>query len=215
MKKIVFVLLITLLSSPGLKAQTWNEWFNQSSTQKKYLKQQIIALKVYINYAKEGYKIAKEGLGTIGKLSRGEFDLHSSFFNSLKLVNPSVKNYGRVRDIISIQVHIASGWETLRSKINSSHHLSTVEKDYLIKVYRKLRADCEDLLEELIIVVSDQMIEMTDSERIKRIDLIHQDMVDKMSFYESFTADIKILMASRAREENQVKDSRLRNGLNK
>lgn len=214
MKKTVFVLLIMLLSNPGLKAQTWDEWFNQSSTQKKYLKQQIIALQVYINYAKEGYKIAKEGLSTIGKLSKGEFDLHNSFFNSLKIVNPSVKNYGRVREIISIQVHIVSGWEALRSKVNSSHHLSASEKDYLIKVYQKLIADCENVLEELITVVSNQSMEMTDSERIERIDVIHRDMVDKMSFYENFTADTKMLIANRAREENQVKDSRLRNGLN-
>lgn len=45
------------------EAQTFDEWFRQKKTQKKYLVQQIAALKVYLGYLKEGYEIAQKGMG--------------------------------------------------------------------------------------------------------------------------------------------------------
>jgi len=83
MRKIIFIGLMLFLSAGNIHAQTFSEWFRQKKTQKKYLLQQIAALQVYIGYAQKGYRIAKEGLTTIGGFTKGEFDLHSDFINSL------------------------------------------------------------------------------------------------------------------------------------
>ena len=51
---------------------------------------QIAKLEIYIIDLEKGYKIAREGLTTIGEIKKGEFNLHSLFFSSLESVNPVV-----------------------------------------------------------------------------------------------------------------------------
>ncbi len=58
MKRLFPLVLFALLHSSGTKAQTFDEWFRQSATQKKYLLQQIAGLQVYIGYVQKGYSIA-------------------------------------------------------------------------------------------------------------------------------------------------------------
>ncbi|MBN9284125.1 hypothetical protein [Flavobacterium sp. 40-81] len=205
---------MNLWSGIGLKAQTWNEWFNQNATQKKYLKQQIAALQVYINYGKEGYKIAKEGLSTIGNMSRGEFNLHEDYFTSLKNVNPRIKNYQKVDDIITLQVRILSGYQQLRPKINQSDLFTSSERAYLNGVYTRLLAHSDKTLDELLMVITDQKLEMTDEQRISRVDNLHREMQNHFGFFQSFTKENQIMVVARLKEKNEAGNSRVWQGIN-
>ncbi len=71
---------MVLISVEVCDAQTFDEWFKQQETQKKYLIQQIAALQVYTGYVQKGYSVAKKGLATIGSIKEGDFNLHSNFF---------------------------------------------------------------------------------------------------------------------------------------
>src|SRR5260221_4860823 len=104
--KMIFIILSLFVCIQAGHAQTYDEWFRQKKTQKKYLLQQIAALQVYIDYAKKGYDIASKGLNTIRDIKNGDFNLHRDFFGSLKQVNPKIKKYAKVADIIAYQVSI-------------------------------------------------------------------------------------------------------------
>lgn len=214
MKKIVFVLFTVLLTNFGVKAQTWSEWFNQKSTQKKYLIQQIAALRVYADFARDGYKIAKVGLNTIGDLSRGEFNLHEDYFTSLKNVNPKIRSYHRVPEIIDLQIRISNGYGQIRTEINQSNAFTTTDRDYITGVYSRLITECEKTIGELLAVVSDYKLEMTDEQRINRIDQIFMDMQQHYGFYQSFTNGNKMLHVARSKEQKEVQNSRTWNGIN-
>jgi hypothetical protein len=73
-KSIIFMLL--LLTSSLCQGQNFREWFRQNATQKNYLIEQIAHFKLYLELTEKGYKIAKEGLTTIGEIKNGEFNLH-------------------------------------------------------------------------------------------------------------------------------------------
>lgn len=90
MKKIFLVVLFNALITGNLQAQ---------AKQQRMLLEQIAALKVYIGYAQKGYSAVKKGLNTIGDFKRGEFNLHTDYLNSLKVVNPKIKKYARVTEI--------------------------------------------------------------------------------------------------------------------
>ena len=124
MKKTLLFLLLLASASGSLQAQTFAEWFQQKKRQKKYLLQQIAALQIYVGYAQKGYQIAKEGLTTIGGFTRGEFNLHSDYFHSLKTVNPEIRKYAKVADIIALQVKIVQNYNTTYRRINSSNAFS-------------------------------------------------------------------------------------------
>lgn len=213
MKKILLFLLLFVSAAGSLQAQTFAEWFQQKKTEKKYLLQQIAALQVYIGYAKKGYKLAKEGLNTIGGFTRVEFNLHTDYFNSLKTVNPEIKRYAKIADIIALQIKIVQNYNRTHRRLNSSDAFADDELAYISRVFNRLLSDCDKTLDELIAITTDGKLEMKDDERMKRIDQLYLDMQDKYTFSQSFSNEAKSLAASRIKDKADVQTIRVLQGI--
>ncbi len=211
--KRLFILVLFVILSSGTKAQTFAEWFHQSATQKKYLLQQIAGLQLYIGYIQKGYSIAKQGLNTISYIKHGEFNLHKDYFNSLKEVNPKIKNYSKVADIILLQMNIVKVYKEAARQIKQSKSFSASEITYINSVFERLLDDCTKTIDELITVTTSGQLEMKDDERLKRIDRLYNDMQTNYVFVQSFSDEAKLLAASRTREQNNIQSSRIINGL--
>src|ERR1700733_2955929 len=107
--------IVLLLLAQSCCAQSLEEWLDQRATKLKYLEEQVSANKVYLEWLEKGYSIAKDGLGYIKDAKNGEFHLHLDFFESLKKVNPRIKNSSKIASIIAIQLKIIKeGWEALQ-----------------------------------------------------------------------------------------------------
>src|SRR5688572_28443269 len=163
-----FIIIILLSGQVTSLAQSpnWNEWFRQKKTQRKYLIQQIAALKVYLGYLKEGYDIAKKGLNIIGDIKDGNFNSHSEDFRSLKLVNNSVKNSSKVARIVAYQNLIIKDFQKLLQDTNHSDFLTGEEQTYMNDVYENLLVKCEEALGDLETVITLKLLEMKDDERL-------------------------------------------------
>ncbi|MCC8409330.1 hypothetical protein LJ707_10335 [Mucilaginibacter sp. UR6-1] len=212
--KAFIITCIALVTFSVAHGQTWSEWFKQNKTQKKYLTQQIAALKVYIKYAQKGYKIAKEGLTTIGNITNGEFNLHEVFFNSLRMVNPEIKNYVRVADIIALQVKIVKEYNSTYSWLSRSDTFEGSELDYIERSYRRLLENCEALIDELIAVTTDSQLEMKDDERMERINRLYTQMQENWEFCRGFGNESKGLAIARLRDKNDAATGRSLNDIN-
>ena len=186
---LLFLLLITGVS----KAQTWEEFSKQKETQKKYLLQQLAALKVYAGYLKKGYTIVTDGLNSIKGFTKAELNLHDTFFKSKKSVNPAVVNQKMLDDIYVFQRSILKNFNAILS--DDSFHKE--DKEYLKEVYLNVGDECKNDLAELILIMSPGELEMTDDERIHRFAKIHQRMQSKYLFSESLTNDLKVLVIRR------------------
>ncbi len=204
MKKMLLLLLLFVSAAGSLQAQTFSEWFRQKKTQKKYLLQQVAALQVYIEYAEKGYNIAREGLTTIGGFTRGEFDLHNVFFTSLKTVNPEIRHYAKVADMISMQVRIVQDYNRTYRQLSAGDAFNDEELAYIRRVFGRLLNDCEKTLDELITVTTDGKLEMKDNERMARIDKLYLYMQDQYTFSRSFGNEAKIMAAVRLQEKTEV-----------
>lgn len=212
MKRLIILILFAILST-GTKAQTFAKWFRQSATQKKYLLQQIAALQVYIGYVQKGYSIASQGLSAISDIKNGEFNLHKDYFNSLKSVNPKIKSYSKVADIIALQVNIIKTYKEAAKQLKQSGTFKADEISYINGVFERLMDDCAKTIDALITVTTSGQLEMKDDERLKRIDALYSDMQDKYTFVQGFSNEAKLLAASRFREQNDILTSRALNGI--
>lgn len=213
MRKIfLFVLLLNVIVSP-VQAQTFEEWFQQKKTQKKYLVQQIAALQVYIGYAKKGYKIAQEGLTTIGGFTRGELNLHTDFFNSLSMVHPEIRQSPKARAIVSLQRQIVREYNRTYPALRKSKSFTDDEMDYMEGVYRRLLEDCDRNLNELKDLVTDDKLQMKDDERLERIERLYLDMQDKYTFEKSFGNEALVLATARKREQKHIQTGRALHGI--
>jgi len=204
---IVFVLVV--FNFQFSRAQTFGEFFNQKKTQKKYLLQQIATLQVYLGYAKKGYDIARNGLQTVKEISGGEFSLHSAFVSSLKTVSPAIRNNVKVARIIQTQIRIAKAFDS----VHRNNRLSLVDQLYIQQVQGNLIHECEKYLEELLLVITSGKLEMSDSERLRRINLIYEAISDKYAFTMDFTGQVLSLIYQADNQQESIDQLRRNYGI--
>lgn len=177
-----FVAFLLFGFSIRVSAQTWSEWFRQKKTQRRYLVEQIAALRVYTDLAQKSYRFARSGLATISDLSRGELDLHNLFISGLKQVNPSIRGSTKVAEIIQMQLSIGKGF----SHIGGSNGLTFSDQAYIDQVRALVWEECLDDLEELLLVITAGKLEMTDDQRLERLDRVYVSMREKSAFVQHF-----------------------------
>jgi hypothetical protein len=207
------ILLILAVNVQVVFGQTTEEWTEQDKTQIEYLLQQIAAQKVYLDYLEKGYGIAQTGLRTIKDIKKGDFNLHGDYFNSLKEVNPEIKSLAKVGDIIFLQLQIIKETKTTIQKVRQSGQFTDKEITYLKNVFDHLLEDCVRKIEELVTVITSGELEMKDDERIKRIDMLYDDMQDKFGFCNSFSKQASVLVIQRKGDQYEVKRSKKLLGL--
>jgi len=200
MKKqlIVICVLLACISASG------QNFFAQKKTKLKYIAQQIAAFQVYAGYVEKGYRIASEGWNLIDDIKNGDFDLHNNYFNSLKTVNNSIAGYEKIDAAKGYEDNIRKVSNAIQDFINSNEGLQESEKQYVNAVLKNLLNGTEAADRELTMITSDGDIEMTDDERITRINVAYADMQDKYSFVKHFEQAVKILALSRQRESNDI-----------
>jgi hypothetical protein len=167
-----------LLISAESKAQTFSEWWFQKKTQIKYLGLQIAALEQYSSYVKQGYNIAHNGLSAISGFTGDEMNLHGSYYNSLKTVNQAIKDNPEANAIAKYATAIPPQFD----RLNSLNGLDADTRKYIASVKNKVLAECDADITELKLVMTSGDAEMTDDERLKRLNQISARMKDKYAF---------------------------------
>ncbi|HUC79478.1 MAG TPA: hypothetical protein VMR70_01125 [Flavisolibacter sp.] len=206
---LVLFLLITVCS----QAQTWSEWMRQKKTQIKYLGQQIAALKVYGDYLQDGYRIAKKGLGTIGEIRDGEWTLHKDYFRSLKVVNPSIMSWSRVAEVISRQGEVVRQTRSLVKWCQAEKGVDAQTMAYVQKVCDGLLKRSLAVLDELLLLTTNGELQLTDDERMEKIESIHQRMQEISEVSQAFGKAVIGLIRGVQREHNELKLSKILNAV--
>lgn len=204
MKKIAVFALLMGLFNGNIQAQ---------SKQREELIKQIAAFKVYIEYAQKGYSIAQKGLNIIGDFKQGELGLHLDYFNSLNTINPKIKNYSRVAQIIALQVKILKSYRRTIRYVNQNDLFHGDEVAYVKRVLDRLLKDCDATVDELNVVLTQGKLELKDDERLERIDVLFRNMLDSQIFCEDFSNQTRMLGFSRSAESKDVKTSRALQGV--
>lgn len=186
------------------KAQTFSEWWFQKKTQIKYLGLQIAALEQYGSYVKQGYNIAHNGLSAISGFTGDEKNLHGSYYNSLKTVNPAIKDNPQANAI----AEYASAIPPQFDRLNSLNGLDADTHSYITSVKNKVLAECDADITELQLVMTSGDAEMTDDERLKRLNQISARMKDKFAFSLTFCNQVKTLLLQRNQDLNNTQTLR-------
>ncbi len=203
MRKLIF---LVVLLSVGLfsRAQTWEEWTRQKKTKIKRLLEQIAANKVYIDYAQKGYQIVTDGLHTIRDIKDGDFRLHLGFMDSLKIVNPKIRNSAKVAAIMAAQLRLIKVTKQALDAVRESGQFTNDELDYCKRVFDQLLDECVQQLDELFVVITNGQASMNDDERMQRIDRLYADLQEKSAFTASFSNEMSVLAIQRMTEQTEL-----------
>ena len=211
MQKIMLCWALALLTTPGF-AQTPAEWLNQQNTQTRYLQQQIALFRLYSGYVQKGYAIAQKGLATIGHTQDQEWELHAAYIISLEKINPVIRNSPQVAAILSWQINIHQTCQSTWQQVMQNGQLHPAEIDYVRRVMANLLRESAGDIAELLTVITPHQWEMTDDERLKRMDALYEAMQDKQVLAQQLAKEAKVLSRQRMREKKEISTSRSLNG---
>jgi hypothetical protein len=204
MKKLIAILSVIFLFSLPCNGQKLKEWVQQKKTQKEYLIEQIVALKLYLLKLKKGYDIAHKGLNTISDIKNGNFNMHRDFFRSLKNVKPAISNSAKVADIIAFQFYLSREMKEVYEFCQRNENFSPEEIRFIARIHTNMLLLCDASVSELLSIIRSNETEMTDNERLQRIDKIYDDMADKRAFVWAFRNDAHSLATEREKEKIEV-----------
>lgn len=197
LSRIGIIVIWILLCVTYSQAQTFDEWFHQNSTQKKYLLEQIAKLQVYLEYVKKGYSIVNKGLTTIGEIKNGDLNMHRLFFDDLEIVKSSIINYSKTRQTLSAISFIKNKAEKTKEFLSSSRSFTQSENKL---INQQLDNMLIQLLEDAILlneVLANNAFQMNDNERLERIDGIFESVNSKREWVNGAAYHCNLLAAQR------------------
>ena len=208
MKKYLLIFSLTGLLSGHSQAQGAGGFFNQQSSKVKLMLAQIAGYETYLHAIKSGYAIVGNGLNIAHEMKGGTFGLHTAYFNSLRQVNPVIAGNPKGKAISDLRGQINTLFAAELSWQRQQRILSVDECGYIQKVYQNLDKKCQADVDDLLQVLTPGKLQLTDQQRLERLDHLYVSMQDKHAFAASFTAKCRKLATDRqhARQQNdQIK----------
>ncbi|MBS1526379.1 MULTISPECIES: TerB family tellurite resistance protein [Mucilaginibacter] len=176
--------------------------------------EKLTQLKGILSDMKTGYQIYQQGYGSISQLSKGNFDLHSVYLNGLLSINPTVKDYGRVADIITQQASLLSEYKSAYKQFKQSGLFSASELTYMSNVYGQLVNQSLQNLDDLTNVLTAGKLRMSDDERMRAIDRIYASSSDKLQFLRHFNRQGVLLNIQRSKDAGDNRTMKQLYGIN-
>jgi hypothetical protein len=192
LKKIVLGFLGALMVRAG-KAQTFAEWFQQNSTRLKYYAEQVAALQAYLWQMQQGFKVSSSGLGSIGNLKVDEFGMHSAYYSSLTMVNPSVLSMPEVTEISALAAANLTRVESALIRYRRDGMLSTEQVSLIEDVLKAAMREELQGLKMLVSILTSDELQLTDDQRASRVLAIHSSMRDRYGFLISVTDRVDLM----------------------
>ena len=207
MRRIIFLFSI-LLCSYSSQAQS-------AEVQQLLLNwEKLNQLKEILDNMYKGYQILDKGYRTIKDIAEGNFTMHDLFIQGLMAVNPAVRNYKRIPEIIAYQEFLVSEYKRAFNRFKQDPNFTPRELEYLGSVYEQLfRASLRNM-DELLMIITASKLSMSDDERLHSIDRIFFDMNEKVTFLRSFNNSTRMLAIQRAKSRSDVQTMEKLYGIN-
>jgi hypothetical protein len=109
-----------------------------------------------------------------------------------------------VAEIISLQASIAEQFSKSLHSYQQSGVMRSDEVTYIGNVYSSLVSAGMKDLDALMTLLTDGQLQLSDGERIQRIQAIDGDMKEQYGFMSAFTNQTDLLLQQRTREESDV-----------
>ncbi|PWV47134.1 hypothetical protein [Chitinophaga sp. S165] len=212
MKKIVFASWLLLMAAllPARSAAQAEELAQLALNIEK-----LAELKKILQTMYDGYNLISQGYNKVKDITSGNYQLHQLFLDGLYLVNPSIRKYTRVADIIGYQVAIVKEYKAALRVFSGSGVFETDYLDYLSKVYKRLLDDTAEQLDQLTLVLTANKLRMSDDERLATIDRIYTNMEQKLLFLRSFNQQQKQVAIAGLKEKTELSTLRQLHGIDK
>ena len=166
--------------------------------------QKLEQLKQILTDLKEGYEVLDKGYSAVRAIAKGSFNLHQAFLDGLLVVSPAVKDYQRVKDIVSLELSMVGKYQAAWAAFQNSGHFRPEELELLGQVYSNLFAESAKGLSDLVNILTGGTLRASDAERMQGIDGIYNAMLGQAVFLDKVNNTAALMGLQRAQEEKDV-----------
>jgi hypothetical protein len=209
MKSIILIITILLLGITwNVNAQGIFGFFHQQAKKKKLMAAQVAALLVYDNQNKSGYAINENGINAAHLYKRGELIDHKQYYLSLLNINQSVGAKEKTKVIIEIKEKIIDAFMNEADWQKRHKDMRSKELEYLGKVASGIQEKVDADIKEMQRITTPGQFNLTDADRLDRLDKLIISMKDKLAFTMSFTAKcrkVALLRQAQMKDQDQLK----------
>jgi DNA repair ATPase RecN len=177
--------------------------------------EKLAQFKQILSDLKAGYQVLEGGYNTIKGISQGNFSLHKTYLDGLLAISPAVAKYKKIVTITENQLQLIKEYKNAYKRFQHDGNFNPDEIEYIGKVYSNLADESAKNLESLLNVVTANKLRMSDDERLKAIDLIDEEIENKLSFLRYFNNNTTVLSRQRTKQRNDVNTSRLLHAVSK
>lgn len=195
----MWLVLMLAIGTSQAQAQVLGGFFSQQSQKEKLMAEQVVGVETYLSAVKGGYHIMETGLNAAHDLKGGTFGLHTAYFNSLEQVNPAIQNNPKAKAIADLHQQLLQAFVNELAWQKQQQALHADELTYLQKVADNLQKVSAADMSELNDVLTPGKLQLTDQQRLDRLDKLSAAMKDKAAFASSFTVKCRQLALTRQR----------------
>lgn len=200
-KTSILYILAGLFLISGLPAKAQSDEVQQLLLNVEKLDQ----LREMLDNMRDKYRILTQGYNQVKGIAEGNFNLHQAFLNRLVQVNPKVKSYYKVGEIIELQLGLIQGLAKARREFRVTDFLQEQEFVQVDRLFTVWSRSSLHLLEELVLILADNQLHMDDWERIQAIDRLHLAVLDLNKGVAMFSNSLSQLGAMRSMNAHEIK----------
>jgi hypothetical protein len=152
----------------------------------------------------QGYNQLKTGFTQIRDIAKDNFNLHKGFLDALWVLSPAVRGDPRMSTIVSAVSQIMAGYRNGGALVARNPVFSSQEQSYIQGTLSALLTHCNQDLEELSMVTTDNELRMSDEERLQALGRIDARLRTELAFSQEFNNTLAVEAARRQKEAGDL-----------
>lgn len=152
----------------------------------------------------DGYNQLKNGFTQIRDIAKDNFNLHKTFLDALWVLSPAVRGDPRMGTMVTMASQIGSGYRSAGALVAGNPVFSGQELSYINGTLSALLTHCNQDLEELSMVTTDNELRMSDEERLQAMGRIDTRMQAELAFSREFNNTLAVEVARRQKEAGDI-----------
>lgn len=161
--------------------------------------EKLVQLKQILENMYEGYQTLQSGYQKVKNVAEGNFKIHEVFLEELLDVSPQVKKYYRVKELLAIQQSISKEHLELFNRIKQGDEFEGGELRMMKDLLKGVFLSSIKSLDELVVLLADGQLRMSDFERIQAIDRLWVEMEGLLVAVRQINQEIHYLKWNRER----------------
>ncbi|NVM67314.1 hypothetical protein FHW88_005635 [Mucilaginibacter sp. SG538B] len=198
MKKLIFMILLTAGLCGILPRQSKAQSVDDCIQQLILDYEKLASLKNILSQMYQGYEVLSKGYSAVKGVAQGNFSLHEAFLDGLYLVSPAVRKYPRITDIINDQATLVSEYRQASGSFSRSGRFKPDELTYMMTVYNNLVSASLQNLDNLVMIITDSQLRMSDAERLRAIDRLYHESHNQLTYLRRFNGQASAMVKQRA-----------------